>query len=304
VSNTSSAELVRQADVEFYGEMLTGALAEDGDIYIPLLQMCESLKLNVRGQQQRIQRTQALGDGLRLIVLAGQDGSRRAHLCVRVDLVPGWLAGVSTLHIGDEALRQKLVTFQRDLYKVAWAVFGPMRASVMPSGDVQAMAQRMVEISSRMEAIDQAVTMLGEHLRGVEAAVEQMRGVAIIVEGLKSELAALQTELADLQTRSKTAFKIAGDRIKGLELRLNPGDALTEEQAARVKEAVVYVANALQERGAAKAYAQVWAAFKQQFGLTEYKNLSQARFAEALEWLSRWGMAVLASPKLGPPENG
>ena len=298
MSNTSSAEVVRQADVEFYGEKLTGALAGDGDIYIPLVQMCESLTLNVRGQQQRIQRTEALANGLRLIVLSGQDGGRRAHLCLRVDLVPGWLAGASTAHIGDDALRQKLVTFQRDLYKVAWAVFGPMRASVMPSADVQAMAQRMVEISSRMEAIDQAVTMLGEHLRGVEAAVEQMRGVAVIVEGLKSELAALQTELADLQTRSKTAFKIAGDRIKGLELRMNPGEALTEEQAARVKEAVVYVANALQERGASKAYAQVWAAFKQQFGLTEYKNLPQGRFSDALDWLGRWGRAVLSRPNL------
>ena len=241
---------------------------------------------------------------LRLIVLLAQDGSRRAHLCLRIDLVPGWLAGVSTAHIGDEALRPKLIAFQRDLYKVAWAVFGPMRASVMPSADVQAMAQRMVEISSRMEAIDQAVTMLGEHLRGVEEAVEQMRGVAVIVEGLKYELAALQSELADLQTRSKTAFKIAGDRIKGLELRMNPGEALTEEQAARVKEAVVYVANALQERGASKAYAQVWAAFKQQFGLTEYKNLPQVQFAEALAWLARWGAAVLASPQPVPPVKG
>jgi len=67
-----------------------------------------------------------------------------------------------------------------------------------------------------------------------------------------------------------------------------------------VKEAVTYVANALQERGRPRAYGEVWAAFKQHFGLTEYRNLPQNRFAEALEWLNNWGVAVLASPKPVP----
>ena len=60
----------------------------------------------------------------------------------------------------------------------------------------------------------------------------------------------------------------------------------------------------LQERGASKAYAQVWAAFKQQFGLTEYKNLPQGRFSDALDWLGRWGRAVLFSSKPVPPDKG
>ncbi len=64
-----------------------------------------------------------------------------------------------------------------------------------------------------------------------------------------------------------------------------------------MKQAVTYVANALPERGRPRAYAEVWAAFKQHFGLTEYCNLPQNHFAEALEWLNNWGVAVLASPK-------
>ena len=47
----------------------------------------------------------------------------------------------------------------------------------------------------------------------------------------------------------------------------------------------------------------MWAAFKQHFGLTEYRNLPQNRFAEALEWLNNWGVAVLASPKAAPPSG-
>jgi len=294
---TQAIALIQQADVEFYGDALTSALAEDGDIYIPLAQMCACLQLNLSGQLQRMRRTEALRDGLRLITLLAQDGSRRPLVCLRVDLVPGWLAGVTTSKIEDEALRKKLIAYQRDLYKVAWAVFGPMRAEVVPASDVQAIARRMAEISNRMEAIDQAIASLNAMLRDVAAAVDTMKGVNVVVEGLKAELDALRTEMADLHTRSANAFKITGDRLKHLELRLNPGAHISEEQAARVKEAVTYVANALQARGRPRAYAEVWAAFKQHFGLTEYRNLPQNRFAEALEWLNNWGVAVLASPK-------
>jgi prefoldin subunit 5 len=296
---TQAITLIQQADVEFYGDSLTSALAEDGGIYIPLVQMCSSLQLNLSGQLQRIRRTEALMDGLRLITLMAQDGSRRPLVCLRVDLVPGWLAGVTTSKIEDEALRKKLVAYHRDLYKVAWAVFGPLRAEVVPAGDVQAIARRMAEISNRMEAIDQAIASLNAMLRDVAAAVDTMKGVNVVVEGLKAELDALRTEMADLNTRSANAFRVTGERLKRLELRLNPGAPLSEEQAARVKEAVTYVANALHERGRPKAYAEVWAAFKQHFGLTEYRNLPQNRFAEALEWLNKWGVAVLASPKPG-----
>ncbi len=294
---------ITQADIEFYGEKLLGAMAEDGDIYMPLGQMCDSLNLQLSAQLRRLRRTEALADGLRLITLTAQDGRQRRLVCLRVDLVPGWLAGITTSKVDDEALRKKLVAYQRDLYKVAWAVFGPMRAAVVPAYDVQAMAQRMLEITHRIEAIDDTIQSLTNLLNELKAAVAETKAVGVIVEGLKSEVGALRTELADLQTRSANAFKIAGDRIKRLELRLNPGTAITEEQASRIKEAVTYVANAMQERGKPRAYAEVWASFKQHFAITEYKNLPQSRFGEALEWLSKWGAAVLASPKPLPPPS-
>ncbi len=124
-------------------------------------------------------RTEALRDGLRLITLLAQDGSRRPLVCLRVDLVPGWLAGVTTSKIEDEALRKKLITYQRDLYKVAWAVFGPLRAEVVPASYVQAIARRMAEISNCMEAIDQAIASLNAMLRDVAAAVDTMKGVTL-----------------------------------------------------------------------------------------------------------------------------
>lgn len=296
---TPTVALVKQADVEFYGDSLIGALAEDGDIYMSLSQMCNSLNLQLAAQVNRIKRTEALADGLRLIRLTAADGKQRELTCLRVDLVPGWLAGITTTKVEDEALRKKLVTYQRDLYRVAWAVFGPLQAEVVPTSEFQAMAGRMNELTDRMETIDQVLVEIRRSL--ASAMADQERKLQVMHEGLRAEMDAFRATLADLETRSATAFKVVGERLKRLEVRLNPGAQITEEQAARIKEAVTYVANALQERGKQHAYAEVWAAFKQHFSLTEYRNLPQGRFAEALEWLSRWGAAVLASPKPVPP---
>ena len=289
-----------QQPIDFYGDHLLGALGADGEIYIPLSQMCESLGLDTVSQVRRIRRTQTLAASFIRMMVETPDG-KRAMNCLRVDLVGLWLGGIETSRIRDERVQEKLIAYQTSLAKVAWAVFGPMRAAVMPASEVEAMALRMNEITERMESIDQTLATLKTTLSTLAESVEQMRAVQVIVNGLQSELNTLRAELADLQTRSANAFKIAGDRLKRLEIRLNPGSPITEEQAARIKEAVTYVANALQERGKQRPYAEVWAAFKQHFSLTEYKALPQARFAEALEWLNRWGTAVLAASKSVPP---
>jgi len=302
-SSQTALQAIQESEVEFQGARLRGALAEDHEIYMPVQQLCEALAIDQQAQTRRIRRTEALADGLQPVILEADDGSRRPFLCLRVDLVPGWLAGISTAHISDAALRAKVINYQRDLFKVAWAVFGPMRAQVVPAGDIQAMAVRILAITERMDLIDQSVAEVQERLRDVQAVVEPLRGLGQTMALLQSELSTLHAELADLEARSRNAFDIAGKRIRGLELRLAPGAAISEEQAARIKEAVAYVANALQERGQPKAYQAVWAAFKTHFSLTEYKMLPQGHFHNALEWLNAWGQSVMASDRpVTPPE--
>ena len=183
---TQAIGAVRQAEVEFYDEPLIGALAEDGEIYMPLNQICGNLNLQLSAQLRRIKRTEALADGLRLITLTAQDDKRRQLVCIRVDLVPGWLAGITTSRIEDDTLRKKLVAYRRDSYKVAWAVFGPLRASAMPAGEIQAMARRVTEVTDRIEAIDQTIASLTALLQDLAGAAEQMKAVNVVVEGLKS----------------------------------------------------------------------------------------------------------------------
>ncbi len=282
--------VVRQDTIQFYADSLTGALADDNELYVPLNQLCDCLHLTYSAQVQRIKRTEALKDGLPLIRLTAQDGRQREVLCLRVDLVPGWLATISTRSIANQELRAKIVAFQRELYRVAWAVFGPERAAVMPAGRVESLAREMAVILDRMEAIDQAVSALYDML-GEQSNVT--KAISVLVEGLQSELTALRADVGHLEERTAKSFKIASDKLRGIELKLNPGTRIIDEQAARLKEGVNHIATEMRKRGTANPYGQIWGAFNHYFNVPEYRSLPQGKFGEALDWLTRWETDLL-----------
>ncbi len=214
-----------------------------------------------------------------------------------MDLVPGWLGGVATARIENQTLRDKLVLFQKELYRVAWRVFGPERAAVVPADRVESMAPDLAAIIDRMEAIDQAVSalydMLGEQSNATKA-------INVLVEGLKGELTALRSDVGRLEERTAGAFKIASDKLRRLELKLNPGERITDEQAARLKEGVNHIASEMRKRGTTIPYGQIWGAFNHYFNVPEYRSLPQGKFSEALDWLTRWETDLLEGKT--PPE--
>lgn len=290
----------QQQQIEFYGDQLTAVLADDGDIYVPINQMCDQLTLNLSGQVQRIQRAEVLASGLQLLPVQTEAGVRPTR-CLRVDLVALWLGGISTNAIADDQIRRKVIAYQTSLARVAWAVFGPLRSAVVPRFEGEAAARQMASMLSRMEAIDQAIAHLNQMLQQMAGELERSKAIAVMVEGLKAEFDGLRSEVADLQNRTANAFKVTGERFKQIEVRLNPGARITQEQASRVKEAIAYIANGLQERGQAKPYPAVYHAFYTHFSIVEYGSLPQRRFGEALDWLGRWGAAVQASTQPVPP---
>jgi hypothetical protein len=282
---------VVQADVEFYGDSLIAVRASDDDLYISLPQMCRCLTLNTQAQARRIRRTEALDPGLRELRVEAPDGKKYDTLCLRVDLVPSWLGGITASKIEDEALRRKVLAFQTDLTKVVWAVMGPMRGAVVLPQEADALAKEMQAVNHHLEAMDEALALLRQELSQRAQKTDRLE---VLFNGVTAEVSQLRAQLGDLETRSAKAFQIAGQKIHRMELRLNPGTPITQEQAARIQEAVAYIAQAMEARGVKKAYGQVWLQFKTVFALTEYKALPQGRFTEALEWLDAKRRAVLA----------
>ena len=61
--------------------------------------------------------------GVRVTRTPGRGGGTQELLCLPLDLLPGWLFGITTSRIKDETLRQKITTYRRECYRVLWDAF-------------------------------------------------------------------------------------------------------------------------------------------------------------------------------------
>jgi hypothetical protein len=77
-------------------------------------------------------------------------------------------------------------------------------------------------------------------------------------------------------------------RLEALEVRLDPKQVLTEEQAAELALAVKTVGQRLASAGDRQGYAKVYSELYRRYRVSSYKNLPQGKFAEVLAWLAGW----------------
>ncbi len=114
--------VIRQQEVDFYGDDLTAIQGNDGHIYVGVAQLCQALGVDSQAQTRRIQRQEILADGLKGVAkMATPGGSQRGYV-LRVDLVPLWLSGIRTSAVSED-VRPKLERFQREAAKVLWEAF-------------------------------------------------------------------------------------------------------------------------------------------------------------------------------------
>ncbi|MCZ7666123.1 MAG: phage antirepressor N-terminal domain-containing protein [Chloroflexi bacterium] len=93
--------IVEQKEVTFYEDELTAVRSDDGQVYVSLPSLCDSLGIQTSAQTKRIKRHDVLADGYEVVsvtyssILDEQPDQRRLAGVLRVDLVPLWLTGLS-----------------------------------------------------------------------------------------------------------------------------------------------------------------------------------------------------------------
>jgi hypothetical protein len=125
--------VLEQREVDFYGDELAAAQADDGRVYASLRHMCQALGIDTTGQRQRIQRHTVLAKGIGVCNLQTPGGAQSSYV-LRVDLVPLWLSGIRTSMVRDE-IRPKLERFQEEAATVLWEAFQEGRLTTDPSFD-------------------------------------------------------------------------------------------------------------------------------------------------------------------------
>jgi hypothetical protein len=140
-------------------------LMSTGACYISLPSSCAVLRLNVRGQLQRIQRTPELLAGLRQLPLQTRGGIQRIN-CLEAEKVESWLAG---LHMQGptDPLREKIVAYHVALTgAIAALQAGPPMQEVVPTQgkDTPAPHETMQRVHAHQELAQQLLPQLDPEL--------------------------------------------------------------------------------------------------------------------------------------------
>lgn len=124
LSSTEPTALVpqRERTVDFYGDDIPVAQAEDGTLFVALRPITDFLGLQFSAQRRRVLRDDVLAERLRPVLMMAADGRQREQLCLPLDLLPGWLFGVTPGQARPEIMA-KLKRYRADCFRVLWQAF-------------------------------------------------------------------------------------------------------------------------------------------------------------------------------------
>jgi hypothetical protein len=254
--------IIEQKTVLFYNDELLAVRGEDNNVYVSLRHLCDALSLDFAGQSQRVQRNTILLQGQRIGELQMQKG-RRQFVLLRVDLVPLWLAGISTRAVREDEIRERLERYQAEAAKVLWEAFQTGRLT---------MQEDFTDLLKTDTPTVQAYRM-------IMAMAELARNQVL----LESRLDQYGIQL----TQNKEEFKKHADRLELIEAQLGASDRyVTNDQAMQISQAVKAIGIEIQKRTKKNEFGAIYGQLYREFGITSYKQLPAHKFEQVMAWLT------------------
>jgi hypothetical protein len=106
--------------IEFRDATLLAVERPEG-IFIPLTPICDAIGIDAEKQRDRMRRDPILQEGLVLLPMPSA-GGRQEMLCLRLDLVHGWLFSIDHERVRPEA-RDQLLAFKRECFSILFEQF-------------------------------------------------------------------------------------------------------------------------------------------------------------------------------------
>ncbi|MCC6607951.1 MAG: hypothetical protein IT327_32395 [Anaerolineae bacterium] len=139
MSQDSGSELISigEVTIPFYEDTLIAQLGEDGEIYVALRPIVESLGLSWGSQLNRIKRDAVLSKKVQTLSVfvmntqGDQEGQHREVVCLPKQYISGFLFGINAGRIKDVKLRTKVIQFQEEAHLILDAAFTGDAASAM-----------------------------------------------------------------------------------------------------------------------------------------------------------------------------
>ncbi|GAC1543363.1 MAG: hypothetical protein NVS2B7_17080 [Herpetosiphon sp.] len=259
-----------QKTVLFYGDELIGVQEPgSGNIFVPLKRLCDNLGIQQQRQAQRIRDHEVLRRGFTTLPIDTAGNVQDAQ-CLRLDLIPLWLAGINANRVAPE-IREKLVRYQAEAASVLWAAF---RHDILPPADALAPST-----GASGAAVAYEIATAIQHLARQQMELEQR----------------LDSRLDGMARWAKQFGQMVDDRLLTLELQVLPQTTISESQAAELALAVKAVGLVLVERGIRAGYGQVYSELYRRYSVSSYKHLPQVQYQEVLAWLHDWHTELVGS---------
>lgn len=268
-----SVALVPQAvrEVTFYDDVLIVAIVGD-EAYVALRPITDFLGLEWSAQFRRVQRDEVLSSQTQLVMMAGADGRQREMLSLPLDLLPGWLFGITVSKARPE-IAPKLTRYRRECFRVLWNAF-------------------------------QAELIQHTPLPATSNALTQVRDLALAVAQMAEQQMELQTQVTTVNAKIDQAVVIVSSlerRLSVVEQRTEPAAYITNAQAAEVSNQVKALAEILTSKDTSKNHYQgIFGELYRRFGVSSYKLIRQEQYQAVLTFLDRWRRTI----QKDSPEQG
>jgi TolA-binding protein len=267
---TTALVPIEERQVKFYEDEITAALVEfdnQEQIFVPIRAICEYLGVDPQAQTRRIRRDMVLSEHLQgVAIMATPSGNKRSSggaqtaLALPLEMLPGWLFGIDASRVKPE-LRDKVVRYQRECFRVLWKAF-------------------------QSEAFSQAAS---DEASSATTSLTQIRNMGLAIAELAEQQIAMEKRLSSRLDQAAVVVRELQRRVGVVEKKLTPASLITDEQAAEVSQAVKALADYLKSKDASKNHYQ--AAFSEiyrRFGVSSYKNIRADQFADVLKFLEDW----------------
>ncbi len=268
-SKEQTVEVVGTKTVDFYGDIIPAAQAGDGDVYVPIRALSLFLGLEPNAQNQRARRDRVLSRRLRSVEIDTGGGPQKV-LCLPLQLIPGWLFGITTGKMGPE-LQHKLDIYRDECFDVLWRAF---------RDDIQPAVSQQISLTPAEQNLQQTEALY----KLAQQQVELERQYRVMADYTKGFIRDTRGHL----TTHDTALAEHEQRLVSIELRLDPAANITDAQAAEIALAVKNVAFAMEERGSSGGYGKIYSEMYRRYRISSYKNLPGAKYDEVIAWLGRW----------------
>ena len=228
----------------------------------PFDPICDFLGVAWTAQRQRILRDPVLSEELTpVIVTITGTGQEVETLCLPLDYLTGWLFGINATRVKEE-VRDRLIRYQRECYKVLAEAFTEGRLTAEPSFD-------------DLLASDSPAAMAYK----IASALQLMARQQLLLESRVD--------------RHDSHLEVHDQRLEAIESQLGAPDRyITPDQAMQLSQAVKTVAMKLSKASGRNEYGGVYGELYRKFGITSYKQLPAAKFDEAANWLNDWRESI------------